>query len=594
MVADLLIRHSEARTTGILVLGRGHVERKLFLHDGILVHAESNLREEALGEVLVAMGLLPAPRLNKLLAEVKRRQQRMGTVLLDLGWATPDDVLRGLAEQVRVRAVGCLRWSENQTRFDSNLDFVGTVIEHRFDLPELVFAGLRDTTSLETVTAELDWDQTTVVRLDDRFARYRAEFTRAFGQAVPQALADGTDLGAFALRPDAHDILSGLEALLCAGLARVEGIDQAVPEPVGTGSDSGAISAPTTAETHALDEPTSGARSLLGSHGGQETPTGVLESGSGGARPGALAQGRGRRAGWEDLPAALVREYLSIHARTPSEVLGVIEHAAQDEVHEAFERKSARLALLAKGGDLSPKMQELLDAYVRARDSLLCATMPDAQADLREVADTDPGRDPLGAELSFNEAERLIKVGRYEDALPLLRQAVDRRPDQATYHAWLGWTLLRALGKKAALPEALDRLEHAVAVDPDSAVGHGLLGNLLVILGEVDRAKVHLERTLALKPEQSEAFDLLARLHVEAAEHVALERLYRQVLTQLGEREHTLRARLWRELGAIHENTPGREQNAAEAYAKAAALEPHDRRLAEKAARLAAESRRPE
>ena len=49
-----MLRHAEARSTGVMTLLRGQVKKQLYLRDGVLVSADSNLREEALGAVLVA------------------------------------------------------------------------------------------------------------------------------------------------------------------------------------------------------------------------------------------------------------------------------------------------------------------------------------------------------------------------------------------------------------------------------------------------------------------------------------------------------------------------------------------------------------
>src|SRR5215207_723987 len=127
-VAELLLRHADDHATGVLTLSRGQVRKQLFLRDGVLVSAESNLREEALGEVLVALNLLPRARLNPLLEEVKRRGQRMGTVVIELGWASPEDVMAALREQVRRRAGGCLRAPQNEAQFEARVDFVGSLI----------------------------------------------------------------------------------------------------------------------------------------------------------------------------------------------------------------------------------------------------------------------------------------------------------------------------------------------------------------------------------------------------------------------------------------------------------------------------------
>ena len=70
-VADRLLGLAEANATGLLTLCRGKVEKKLYLRDGVLVSAESNLREEALGEIFVALGMLGKSRLPALLTEVQ-------------------------------------------------------------------------------------------------------------------------------------------------------------------------------------------------------------------------------------------------------------------------------------------------------------------------------------------------------------------------------------------------------------------------------------------------------------------------------------------------------------------------------------------
>src|SRR4051812_38144695 len=140
-VADLLLRHAEARATGTLTLGRGQVRKQLELRDGLLVSADSNLREEALGAVLVATGVLDEQRLGELLAEVKKRGRKMGTVLLELGWVGPADVLAALGEQVRMRAVSCLRWNEQEVSYEPRGLDLGKAMEHPFELPPLVFDG---------------------------------------------------------------------------------------------------------------------------------------------------------------------------------------------------------------------------------------------------------------------------------------------------------------------------------------------------------------------------------------------------------------------------------------------------------------------
>ena len=100
---------------------------------------------------------------------------------------------------------------------------MGTLIEHRFELPPLVFAGLRETSDAGDAGPAAGRERPPRrSRLDPAFARFRAEFEVVFGSELPGAAGDGRcDLGSLVMRPDASALVYALEALLMAGLASV-------------------------------------------------------------------------------------------------------------------------------------------------------------------------------------------------------------------------------------------------------------------------------------------------------------------------------------------------------------------------------------
>ena len=100
------------------------------------------------------------------------------------------------------------------------------------------------------------------------------------------------------------------------------------------------------------------------------------------------------------------------------------------------------------------------------------------------------------------------------------------------------------------------------------------MGSFLRAVGEAGRARPHLERTLALRPEQPEVIDQLAGLYVEAGEPDQAEKLYRRVIAALGEREPGLRAALWEQLGRLYEAKLGDPAAAARAFESAAGIGP--------------------
>ena len=483
-VAELLLGHAEARSTGVLTLSRGQVRKQLFLREGVLVSAESNLREEALGEVLVALGLLPRPRLNQLLEEVKRRGQKMGTVVIELGWVSPDDVMGALREQVRRRAEGCLRSPDSEAQFEARSDFVGNLIEHRFEVAPLVFPGLRETSTLEMLAPLLDATDPQMVRLAPQFARFRADFEVAFGDELTKLLQPGCDLGALVMRPDASELVYALEALLLTGLATVTpAAMSATMSATTSATTSTTTSAATSATTSAaVERPLSGTESSkLPLRDGWQSDTQPELRGDFRREPsvasGAFAAPPQPTSATPStdpsLPRDVMREFLEVHGRDAHDVLGVRQGASKAEMDRALAAKRARLLGLGAVGPHQGLIDEMLDAYTRAHAALDNPTRPDARrptALYASVPTVAPGMDPLGAELAFGEGHALLSVGRPADAIAHFRKAVDKRPDQAAYHAFLGWTLFQVHGQRA-MPEAMDRLEHAVAVDPDSAGG---------------------------------------------------------------------------------------------------------------------------
>ena len=47
------------------------------------------------------------------------------------------------------------------------------------------------------------------------------------------------------------------------------------------------------------------------------------------------------------------------------------------------------------------------------------------------------------AEIGYQKAEILLRMGQFREAIPYLRQAVDLVPDEEDFHATLGWALYK-------------------------------------------------------------------------------------------------------------------------------------------------------
>jgi CheY-like chemotaxis protein len=598
-VVQLLFDHIEAGSTGTLVLNRAHMRKEIFLRQGRAVAADSNLRQEALGSLLVSKKVIDDRQLEYLLSETKTRGQKMGTVLVELGWMTPEDVLQYLAAQARKRISDCLRWQEGTYAFTGGDNFGERVMEHDLDTPKLIFTGLYRTAVPDELVARIDEDGARPVRLLPRFEPFRDAFQAVFGEQILEPLHEGVTLGELVIRDDGRVLAVAIESLLTAGLAELAGparsSSSAHSRPTAEvftlerlGAPTGAPFLPPPEETTHQDLDIFGdddAGEVM-----QELATGtqsgmvslhhmraVIETEP---RPAARAE--------DDPRSALLKDYLELHGKSHYDVLGVRPDARPDEIARAYQLKTSRfddptLASLTQDADTS-KLTALRSAYDRALKEL---SDPGARTsyDSMQMPAVAPTADPLGAELAFREGTGLLERDDAAAAIASFEKAIAGRPDQAAYHAYLGWAQFQAKGVAAARG-ARDHLSHALALDPDLAKAHEFLGRIAVREGDTGTGRRHLERALELEPAQPDLLEMLIGLFNGLKDFRGAERCYRRMIGTLGDGAATLRARLWTVLADLYENKLQQPESARVAYETAARLAPNDVQLQRKVVEL--------
>jgi CheY-like chemotaxis protein/tetratricopeptide (TPR) repeat protein len=597
-VVRLLFDHIEARSTGTLVLNRAHMRKEIFLRGGRAVAADSNLRQEALGSLLVAKKVIDDKQLEYLLAETKNRGQKMGTVLVELGWMTPEDVLQYLAAQARKRISDCLRWQEGNYSFVRGDTFSDRVMEHDLDTPKVIFTGLYRTAVADELVNRFDEDGDRPVRLLPRFEPFRAAFQSVFGDHVLDPLVGAPTLGELVLRDDGKVLALAIESLLTAGLAELSGSGKSAHsrstsevftlERLGgqTGGPSLPVVEPDEVTHQELD--IFGDESLANIELEQPgTHSGRVELF---ARPNSDADIKPLPLPHDDLRTALLREFLELQGKSHYDVLGLATDARPEAVTRAYQEKTARfsdeaLAGLTQDADAA-KLEALRTAYDRAHKALSDPSARTSYDSMQMPAVTAaPAADPLGAELAFREGVGLLERGESTQAISAFERAVAGRPDQAAYHAYLGWAQFQSRGLPGARV-ARDRLSHALALDPDLPKAHELLGRIAVKEDDTGTARRHLERALELEPAQPELLEELISVFEGLQDHRGAERCYRRMIASLGEGAPTLRARLWSVLAALYENKLQQAESARVAYETAARLSPQDVELQRKVVEL--------
>lgn len=597
-VGCLIFDLADTDATGTLSLARGKVRKDFYVRGGRVVAADSNLRQEALGTLLCAKGIIDEGQLNYLLSETKARGHKMGAVLVELGWLTPDEVLQCLAAQARKRVVDCLRWEEGDYAFTPGDSFGERVLEHELDVAETVFMGLYRSATPEALVRRFEHAAGSPVDLTRRFDKYKAKFDEIFGPDVSSVIVEAPTLGALSLREDAHAIIAAIDTLVETGMATIgpsvdEGEAAMSPlvssfslEKLGAElstrfdailQESPDVSFSEIRTSEVLPLPLTNARPAQPA---EETNSGALEIGYS-AKPARRSGGFPVVMPHQDLRQRLLHEYLMIHGKSHYDILGVTPQSTSDEIAAAVRAKLAPFSDEALAGvELTTAERSRLDtvraAYTEA-GRVLVTPVERFDYDRSLRAEKTTSADPLGAELAFGEAMQLLQAERFDEALAKLEAAVGARPDQALYHAYLGWADFVAHGPESA-ENARDRLQHALALDPDLAPAHTMLGRIAATEDDARTVRRHLERSLTIDPDQPDTLALLLEAYGRLPEPdpKGAEAFLRQVVAALGDRSASLRQRLWLELGALYENELGDRASARIAYDTAARLLPKD------------------
>ncbi|MBL0312993.1 MAG: DUF4388 domain-containing protein [Holophagaceae bacterium] len=109
--------------SGTLVLSRGQEFVKVFFDQGEIVGCDSNQvrLEDRVGTMLVRLGRLSGEELMQIVQLQRQTLKLMGTLLLESGKVTAQDLQDALFNQAMAIIYRTFRWKEGDYRFDSML-----------------------------------------------------------------------------------------------------------------------------------------------------------------------------------------------------------------------------------------------------------------------------------------------------------------------------------------------------------------------------------------------------------------------------------------------------------------------------------------
>lgn len=139
--AELVQALYEQKFSGLVVLAKPGVEKKVRVKDGRLVFASSSNPDERLGELLLRQGRISYRQYADASAGI-RPGRRFGTVLVELGVLDPSELVRAVVEHTREIICEAFEWTHGHYRLVEG-DEATEDITLRMSAADLVLEGVR-------------------------------------------------------------------------------------------------------------------------------------------------------------------------------------------------------------------------------------------------------------------------------------------------------------------------------------------------------------------------------------------------------------------------------------------------------------------
>ena len=133
--------------TGTLIFAHDTAVKKVYFQKGDIIFASSNLDADRLGDYLLGIGKLTQAQFDASTELIKKTGKRQGTILVELGFISPQDLVAGVKTQVKQIILSLFSWRNGRYIFDDSPLPLSDIILLQMSTGNLIIEGVR----------ELDW-----------------------------------------------------------------------------------------------------------------------------------------------------------------------------------------------------------------------------------------------------------------------------------------------------------------------------------------------------------------------------------------------------------------------------------------------------
>jgi hypothetical protein len=148
------------RVPGVVEIRRDDVEKRIFLHEGNVIHASSTDRSDRLGAHLYRLGLLDREQLVETIRLRDEVGKRYGQVLIEEGLLAPSDLYETLRSQVRSIVWSVFSWKRGELTFDLGAMPDPSMVRIHVPVRQMIVQGIKKAPDAKALIQKLGSKET--------------------------------------------------------------------------------------------------------------------------------------------------------------------------------------------------------------------------------------------------------------------------------------------------------------------------------------------------------------------------------------------------------------------------------------------------
>ncbi len=449
------------KETGLLHLQRGDAKKTIYIMNGYPIFTRSNVLSECLGRMLVKEGVITQVDCDQSVENSKESGRLQGTVLIEMGLLTPQEVQQALIRQVTNKLLSTFAWKSGTYQFVPGKNFKKSVTRIKLTPASLILRGINKFWNPKQLDEFLyPFGEDYLKQASNPQYRFQDIELGKRGEAIFKSCLGGKTLNDML---EQHPLARREVQKVLAALMISEMLERStVPE------ENAIDDAPAETQTEIIDEKLR--RKILDDYK-RIMDADYFE-----------ALGLGRQCGPGEARKSYYRLAKEYH---PDRFLGSgLSAEMSSKINEMFQYITQAYTILSDPETCTGYLDELVNG-------------PRKSIDINQV---------IEAETSYQEGRAQLKVRRYAAAAKSLQRAIELSPGESEYMTYFAWSLFKSSPEKPDIQnQAMEVLLASREINPSFDLTHLYLGHVYQSQKKERQAEKSFEMAVQANPDCTEA-----------------------------------------------------------------------------------------